>query len=1196
MPRLLPTCLFVLLICLYPGIINVYGQHQLLKKFNTRSYYEENDGLISKNIFVSAQASSGEIWFGTQKGISTFDGIRWSTIEGSENLPFHYSSLLKALPGDSMLQISYTPNRTLGLRLFHHKKAVELQNLPKDFGVVNQSGLNAAVLKRGNELEIAIQADSALWLGNTADKQWQQFALPEDVSPADITKLVYYQKTLLMLTTKGLYSFHPATRHYSTMWPAQLKNREVISATTSPDAGKLYLLGNDWIGEWDDKGFRFLAQQLYQEKNSYLPTSFYNITATNSGLVIFQHNNSLMLYNTGNKNILPFRLAGSFSSSVPTSILEDRENNLWFTSMRGVAMVNNLGFATVDIVAGLPDSEVSTILPIDSSTVLLGSNIGVNVLKSGNWHSETQGKRIYSINNYRIMDARRVDQQIFIAGNKHGLGVMENDYTIKWYTLPNEFWGSCVGYWQGQVLVGTDNGKILKFENGKFQTFSDFKQSLYIRKLFTDKENRLLVLTPKGLFHFDGANLSRIEAENLHHNSLFSYAQWQGRILFGTSQGVCELIDNKVVPVSGIAVDRPVYALLPDKKGRLWMGTDKGVYILDNGQLKNYNRNNGLVGHEINRSALVEMTDGSIWIGTDRGLSVFDPVLYREPTVVPTLTLETVKSNDKLLSAETGYRVDYNQNTLEFSFKPVTFYLPEALQYRYRLEGLEKEWTYSDNYLQNSVRFTSLPPGTYSFSIQARVQNGSWSPVASSPAVIIAPPFYTRWWFITLLILGVGFVGYTIHSFIFYKSNESRLKAAIQNKKSQIRQSESKFKAIWETMDTGVVLTTREAKIVMANPSFCRMFQQPEDALVGNDIANLLEHERFSKAFIEDWYQNPRVLRFEVEAKVGRMPLYLLVTFSFLNKLTPKEPLLVIGLKDVSDQKEAEIKNLRLNELLIRQNRDLVKKELELATFNSELLERQTELQQALQILEDRNFELDQFVYKTSHDLRAPIASAIGLLNIMKMEDKPEAWPRYVDLIMRSLQKQDNFIKAMLNFSKTARAMEKAELILFEPLITQCLLDLQYLPGLEEISRHIKVNEQGAGFYSDKMKINIILSNIFSNCIKYRDTTKASSYLEVCVEADEQQARIRISDNGIGINEAYLKNIFDMFYRATERSDGSGLGLYIVKQTVERLGGKIEVSSELGTGSCFTIIIPNMEAKAETAAAQQTEVASAFNS
>ena len=394
-------------------------------------------------------------------------------------------------------------------------------------------------------------------------------------------------------------------------------------------------------------------------------------------------------------------------------------------------------------------------------------------------------------------------------------------------------------------------------------------------------------------------------------------------------------------------------------------------------------------------------------------------------------------------------------------------------------------------------------------------------------------------------------------------------------KKERVERSESKFQAIWESMDTSVVVCDRNGSIRMSNPSFCRLFNRTPESLAGQEINTLLSNSRFSQEFIQSWYKNPSVLRFELEIKTDAGVYALLSTFSYLDKLNPHEPLLLIGLKDISHQKQAEMKNLRLNELLVRQNRDLVKKELELASFNRELLKRQKELQAAMHVLEERNFELDQFVYKTSHDLRAPIASAIGLLNIMKMEGETAAWPRYIELIMRSLQKQDSFIKAMLNFSKTARATEKPERIVFDEFVEQCLFDLQYLPGFEAINKKIKVNDPWGNFYSDKMKINIILSNILSNSIKYRDSAKASR-LDIDIDVTPEQARLIISDNGIGVSKDYIKNIFDMFFRATERSDGSGLGLYIVKQTLERLGGKIEVSSELGVGSCFKITIPNL--------------------
>ena len=460
--------------------------------------------------------------------------------------------------------------------------------------------------------------------------------------------------------------------------------------------------------------------------------------------------------------------------------------------------------------------------------------------------------------------------------------------------------------------------------------------------------------------------------------------------------------------------------------------------------------------------------------------------------------------------------------------------------------------------------------------------------VYSAP-IEITPPLYTRWWFMALVGLGLAVFGYAIRSFMLQKTNEKRLKLAIIDKVSEVKQSESKFQAIWESMDSGVAVINQNGTILMANPSFSRLLRIKADEIIGKEISALLDHSRFTNSFIEEWYRNPSLLKFEIEIQKAASVQRFLTTFTCLRNLRPNQTLLMIGLKDISEQKETEMKNLRLNELLVRQNRDLVKKELELATFNQELLKRQEDLQEALKVLEERNFELDQFVYKTSHDLRAPIASSLGLLNIMKMEGVSASWPGYIDMITRSLQKQDSFIKAMLNFSKTARASENPEPIEFKPLIEQCLNDLQYLPGYDEIVQQIEVTDLNGGFYSDKMKINIILSNILSNSIKYRDHSKASSYLNILIETNHDQARIMISDNGIGINKSYLEHIFKMFYRATERSDGSGLGLYIVKQTIERLGGKIEVDSELGKGSCFKIIIPNLRDKVSTEVSAQLQ-------
>ena len=109
---------------------------------------------------------------------------------------------------------------------------------------------------------------------------------------------------------------------------------------------------------------------------------------------------------------------------------------------------------------------------------------------------------------------------------------------------------------------------------------------------------------------------------------------------------------------------------------------------------------------------------------------------------------------------------------------------------------------------------------------------------------------------------------------------------------------------------------------------------------------------------------------------------------------------------------------------------------------------------------------------------------------------------------------------------------------------------------------------------TDASRLRIILNNLLSNAIKYHDLTKNEPYIEISAKHKDDLAVIEISDNGSGINHKYLVNIFDMFYRANEKSDGSGLGLYIAKEMTEKLNGHINVSSEENVGTTFTLKIP----------------------
>ena len=143
----------------------------------------------------------------------------------------------------------------------------------------------------------------------------------------------------------------------------------------------------------------------------------------------------------------------------------------------------------------------------------------------------------------------------------------------------------------------------------------------------------------------------------------------------------------------------------------------------------------------------------------------------------------------------------------------------------------------------------------------------------------------------------------------------------------------------------------------------------------------------------------------------------------------------------------------------------------------------------------------------------------------------------------------------------------------FNRIIQQTFSDLNYLDGTKEIIRSIKI--EGIEFYSDPWRISEILRNLISNAIKYRRLENVLSEINIKITIDNLRAEIIFSDNGIGIGESNLSKIFEMFYRATEQSDGSGIGLYIVKNAVEKLGGQIYVASRVGQGTRFNIILPN---------------------
>lgn len=222
------------------------------------------------------------------------------------------------------------------------------------------------------------------------------------------------------------------------------------------------------------------------------------------------------------------------------------------------------------------------------------------------------------------------------------------------------------------------------------------------------------------------------------------------------------------------------------------------------------------------------------------------------------------------------------------------------------------------------------------------------------------------------------------------------------------------------------------------------------------------------------------------------------------------------------------------------------------------------------------NSELDNFVYSVSHDLRSPLLAIQGLIRLIMVSPEklhPEV-SNYLGMVMSSANRMDDTIKEILEYSRNARLEIKKSTIAFPQMIQEIFEDVKHIAP-DSFKMHVKINGD-TPFYSDPYRVNTLFKNIISNAVKYRRPDIGNAYLEIEVTVDAQQARITFSDNGEGIGPDHIDRIFEMFYRASNSSVGTGLGLYICREITHNLGGTIQVKSTPQMGSVFTVTLKNL--------------------
>ncbi|MBN2089557.1 hypothetical protein JW964_08080, partial [candidate division KSB1 bacterium] len=723
--------------------------------------YTEASGLSSSTTYDVKQDSSGRMWFATRAGISVYDGIKWITYSASAGLQDLSYAKLDIDSSNTVWTLSNTPH--LRLAFFNEHR---WHSVPQPTINPSQIQRTTALKAHADETQKKVAVGTlnyGLFLYHNSD--WKHYSPENGLAGWSVRGIIFYKGAFYLATENGLSILNFKNNQIDNSINQKIKFpdldlKAIALEPTDPKAThewKIWVVGKTWIGYIQNEQFFLFSNKAEFPDYSINPLV---IEPDLLGGLYFGNIYTLYHLSAGSKIQTRLTMENGLVTLGATSLFTDRERNLWITSHRGVSKLISTRFANYYKSHGLYKNEVTAILEIAPDQFVFGHINGLTFydgvkFKFMNFQDELN----FNESDTRVLDlALDPYKNIWVAINNLGLAKITLNGAIEWFNDKDGLGKNVTSILvdQNQKIWTCSKMRLQRFDGEKFveQNLGRFSKA-FIRKLFPGIHNSILIATSHlGVLHYENSKPLKQYAHphvSMANNTYAILNDSTNRILVGTLDGLYEVQDGVLTKFrrKDFEVNRPVYLIIKDRKGRLWFGTDNGVIRWDGVKHREFTVRDGFAGQETNRSAGLVDHRGHVWIGSDLGVSCYRDEFDIEPEKIapPLVELTNIEINGEKRLANRSMDLNYTENNLIFNFNCISFVDENHIQIKTKLEGFDTQWRVEKLSLPLQARYNNLPSGNYQFKIQAQNAVGIWSPVKSSGVIVIQLPFWKTWWF-----------------------------------------------------------------------------------------------------------------------------------------------------------------------------------------------------------------------------------------------------------------------------------------------------------------------------------------------------------------------------------------------------------------------------------------------------------------